>query len=302
MVGAQLEKPVTQRVMLNEAVLEDRHRTRIFGFLHALDVGGASAAAIFVIIAIQYGVSFRTLFLLTVIPLLISSLMLLRAKTGIPNAQIGPNRSDIKQLARDKLNRTAGVRAIFISSALYGFTFYSIGFPVLTVAQKTNSNTAGIVAFLVFQGCSAATGYFLAKTLGKTLIRGFMNLGLLGYLVSAFGALALIIDVHFHLGTFGFLGSMVLLGFALGVIETLEPSLVAVLSQGGSIGKGFGNLSASRSVGLFTGNLVMGVLYQLGPSWSYGYSALMATIAAVIMVLAAGIFNRDAIDITETSR
>ena len=280
----------SRRVMLNEAVIAEEYRVRVFGFLHGLDVGGAAAAAILVIIAIRNGVPFRLLFVFTIIPLLISSIALSRSSTG-KTPKAGENSSNrIHETARKR--HPNGARSIFVSTALYGFTFYSIGFPVLTVTQKTGSKTSGILAFLIFQGFSAATGYFLAKRLGLTLFRRFLNLGLLGYLVSALGAMVLILDIHFQLGTAEYFLGMALLGFALGIIETLEPSLIAVLSARGSAGRGFGALSASRSLGLFAGNLIMGLLYQLGPSWSYGYAGIMAAVAAAIMIFAAGSFDR----------
>ncbi len=278
----------SRRVMLNEAVPADEFRVRIFGFLHALDVGGAAAAAILVMIALKQGAPFRLLFLFTIVPLVVSSLMLTRATTGrrpsIAHDRSAPSPATPKNAAP---RHSAGAKAIFLSTALYGFTFYSIGFPVLTVAQKTGSNVLGIAAFLVFQGFSAATGYLLARRLGGTLFRRFVNLGLYGYLSSALGAAVLILDIHYKLGTLEYLLGMAVLGFALGIIETLEPSLVAVMSEKIGSGRSFGALSSSRSVGLFVGNLVMGLLYQLGPSWSYGYAGIMAAAAALIMVLAA---------------
>lgn len=281
----------SRRVMLNQAVTDDRFRPRVFGFLHALDVGGAAAAALLVLIAIQNRVSFRWLFLLTAIPLLVSTAMLSRATTGRLVSETHQAR-DGKIPAEEKSRHSTGARAIFLATALYGFTFYSIGFPILTVAQKTHSNSYGIAAFLVFQGFSAITGFFLAKRLGKSLIRRFINLGVLGYLVSGLGALTIIGDIRYQMGIFAYLVGMGILGFALGVIETLEPSLIAVISESRSVSSGFGMLSASRSVGLFIGNLVMGLLYQLGPSWSYGYAAFMAVVAAAIMLFASSTFHR----------
>lgn len=277
----------SRRVMLNRTVTAEEHRTTVFGFLHALDVGGAAAAAILVIIAIQKGVSFRLLFLFTIVPLVLSTVMLLR--TGKDTSERRNQQIETSEEARQtvKIRQTGGARAIFVSTALYGFTFYSIGFPVLTIAQKTGSRSSGIAAFLVFQAFSAATGYLLARRLGATLVRRFINLGLLGYLVSAIGALVIVADIHYRLGTTEYLVGIAILGFALGVIETLEPSLIAVLSKNQPAGRAFGALSFSRSIGLFVGNLVMGLLYQLGPSWSYGYASVMAAIAAVIVVVAA---------------
>ncbi len=285
----------SRRVMLNEAVPADEFRVRIFGFLHALDVGGAAAAALLVLIALDQGVPFKLLFLFTAIPLGVSTLMLSRASTGrVPLTSAANSGSDYEKPTQRHLS---SAKAIFLSTALFGFTFYSIGFPVLTVAQKTGSDTFGVIGFLVFQGFSAATGYLLAQKLGATMLHRFVNLGMFGYFGSALGAIVMIADVHYQLGTSEFLLGLAILGFALGVVETLEPSLVAVLSKGIGSGRGFGALASSRSVGLFAGNIIMGLLYQIGPSWSYGYAAAMAIAAAAIMLFTAKRANAELTDL-----
>ncbi len=286
----------SRRIMLNQAVSDERFRQRVFGFLHALDVGGAAAAAVIVLIAVGDEVPFRWLFLLTAVPLLVSTLSLSKATTGRVVVETSPDQ-DGKALTRARPRYSTGARAIFLATALYGFTFYSIGFPILTVAQKTHSISFGIVAFLVFQGFSAGTGFFVAKRLGKTLVRRFINLGVLGYLVSGLGALTIIGDIRYQMGILAYLVGMGILGFALGVIETLEPSLIAVISKSRSVSSGFGMLSASRSLGLLIGNLVMGLLYQLGPTWSYAYATIMAVMAAAIMLSASTTFARNGDDL-----
>lgn len=153
----------SRRVMLNRAVTSEEYRVTVFGFLHALDVGGAAAAAILVIIAIQNRVSFRLLFLFTIVPLLLSTVMLSRASTDASERPGQKIETSVEARETASIRQTGGARAIFVSTALYGFTFYSIGFPVLTIAQKTGSRSSGIAAFLVFQAFSAATGYLLAR-------------------------------------------------------------------------------------------------------------------------------------------
>jgi MFS family permease len=274
----------SRRVMLSEAITEEEHRTTVFGFLHALDVGGGAVAALLVIVALSYHLQFKYLFLLTAIPLAMSSLSLARASTGKKISRPKLNRDSTQSKTQFRHPREA--RAIYAASALYGFTFYSIGFPVLTVAQKTGSKISGVVSFLVFQAVSAATGYLLARKLGKSLAVKFRNLGILGYFVSGIGAIILILDIHLNLGLPAYLLGLAVLGFALGVIETLEPSLISVIASQGGSGRGFGALSSSRSLGLFVGNIVIGLLYQIGPSWSYAYAAVIAIAAATIILTA----------------
>ena len=75
-----------------------------------------------------------------------------------------------------------------------------------------------------------------------------------------------------------------LLGFGMGVIETIEPALIALVSKSNKEGRSMGALSASRSVGIFTANLIMGFLYVLNPFDSYLYAAIVALCASMIML------------------
>lgn len=274
----------SRRVMLSESITNENFRTKVFGFMHALDVGGAAMAAVMVIIALHFHLQYRYLFLLTVLPLAISSFSLSQASAVNTTKPSTKSKGDSNS---NGYKHPREARYIFIASALYGFTFYSVGFPVLTVAQKTGSDTSGVISFLVFQAISAATGYLLARKFGQSLARKFVSLGLFGYFVSALGALILIFDIQLKLGLGGYLFGLATLGFALGVIETLEPSLISVISKETGPGRGFGALSSSRSLGLFVGNIAMGLLYQIGASWSYGYAAIIATVAAVIVIVSA---------------
>ena len=87
-----------------------------------------------------------------------------------------------------------------------------------------------------------------------------------------------------HLGLAVLLAGVAVIGFALGIVETLEPTAMSMLRSGTRAGRGFGALSAARSFGTFVGNLVMGLLYGVGASVAYGYAAVVAVIAGVIVL------------------
>ncbi len=278
----------SRRVMLVEAVPNEGDRNSVFGFLHALDVGGGAVAGIFVLAAILGHLAFKWIFLVTVAPLALSTLSLSRAHTGEPRGgrPAGPGRRPANRAAVGERPALPGARYLLGASALYGFTFYSVGFPVLTVAKGGRAMAYGIGAFLLFQAASAATGYLLAGRLRTGLRQRFVDLGLLGYAASGLGSVLLAAGYAAHLGIVMLLAGVAVLGFALGVIETLEPSLMSVLRPGRLAGRAFGSLSAARSVGLFAANLVLGLLYGLGPAWSYGYAAAVAAAAAAIVLAA----------------
>jgi MFS family permease len=271
----------SRRMMLVDAVPDENDRSSAFGFLHALDVGGGVFAGVYVMIAITAHVSFKWIFLGTVIPLAVSTVSLSRAHVGA--------RRDADHEVADSDDAgppPPGTRALLVAAALYGFTFYSVGFPVLTVAQGSGRLLAGIGAFLLLQAVSAATGYILGGRLGKTAADQFARLGLLGYLGAALGAGVMALGYGAHLGLWVLMVGVAVIGFALGVVETLEPTAMSVLRTGAHAGRAMGALSAARSIGTFVGNLAMGLLYGVGVSFAYGYAGILAAIAGIIVLFA----------------
>ncbi len=268
----------SRRVMLARIVDEPEHGSA-FGFLHALDIGGAMLAAAYVLLAVLGHLAWRWLFLATILPLVASTLALSRTHR-VPEAQPEPQ-------AKAAPRRPAvGLRPLLVAAALYGFSSYSVGFPVLTVAQGAHSPPAGIAAFLVLQGVSALTGYLMGGRLGRTLAVRYRNLSLYGYLAAGLGSALIAASYGLRLGLPSLFLGIVLIGFALAVVETLEPSLIAMLGPHGAAGKGFGALSAARAAGLFVANLALGLLYALGAAYAYGYAALVALAAALLLMLA----------------
>jgi hypothetical protein len=270
----------SRRVMLVEAVPAEEHRSSAFGFLHALDVGGGALAGVYVLAALALHVQFRWIFLATVLPLAVSTLSLSRAHVGGRRPAAAP----APAAGEGAAPLPPGAKALFGAAALYGFTFYSVGFPVLTVAQGSGRLVAGIGAFFVLQAASALTGYILGGRLGSTPADQFARLGLLGYLGGGVGAGVLAFGYGEHLGLAVLLVVVAIIGFALGVVETLEPTAMSVLRSGRRAGRGFGTLSAARSVGTFAANLVMGLLYGIGASVAYGYAAVLAAVSAAIVL------------------
>jgi MFS family permease len=261
----------SRRVMLTEVVPAE-HQPRAFGFLHALDVGGGFLAAMGLAGLLALNVTLPRAFLLTLIPLVLSTLTLLGVPAGLkptpPRAQAGGRSPQLGLY-----------RGILIATALYGFSTYSLSFPILTVAQSGHSFAQGALAYAVFLGVSALAGLWIGARKGERV----RQLAYLGYLGAGVGSFALALAYLFLAPVWVEDLAIALLGFALGVVETLEPSLIARLTpqaQGG----GMGALTAMRSLGLFVGNLLMGLLYRLTPTDAYTYAAAVAVAAALILL------------------
>ena len=273
----------SRRVMLVEAVPDEGDRNSVFGFLHALDIGGGALAGTYVLIAVIEHVAFKWIFLGSALPLAIATFSLTRSTTGRKEPRNTPQKEVVPGAPQPAL---PGTTPLLVAAAVFGFTYYSVGFPVLTAAQGSAHLSVGIGAFLLLNAVSAATGYFVGPRLGSRLPDRFRDLGALGYLFSVVGAALLAFGYGERLGTVTLMFGVVALGFALGIVETVEPSLMSVLKPGRRAGRGFGALTAARSVGLTLGNVIMGLLYGLGADWAYGYAAV-AGAAAVVIVLGA---------------
>jgi MFS family permease len=274
----------SRRVMLVEAVPDEADRSSVFGFLHALDIGGGALAGVYVLIAVIEHVAFSWIFLASALPLAAATFSLTLSTTGRAVPMHAP--PGVPGTSEAERRRLPGAAPLLAASALFGFTYYSVGFPILTTAQASGERAFGIGAFLLFNAVSAAAGYLVGPRLGSRLAERFGALGVFGYLFAVVGAVLLAIGDAAHLTVAVLLVGVAALGFSLGVVTTVEPALMSVLRPGRQAGRGFGALSAARSVGLFLGNLIMGFLYAHGASWAYGYAAAMG-MAATLVVLGA---------------
>jgi uncharacterized membrane protein len=261
------------------------YRSKVFGFLHALDVGGGMIAVAYSIVLVLVGAPLEEIVLVTAIPLLISSFSLVLAGTrphpefvaASTKAADTPPPSIEQQ---EKQNKFV-FRWLLISATLFGFSYYALGFPIVTVAQSQGSAVLGILTFGIYLGISAGAGYLLGSVRSH---RPFRTLWSVGYLLAAASSLVIGASYAFHYG----LGLYYLgaggLGFATGSVETFEPVLTSTLVKSGKLSTGLGWLSSSRAIGLFTSNIVMGVIFTFSQSGSYLYAAATALGAAIILL------------------
>lgn len=275
-----------RRAWLVEVSDPDR-RSKIFGFLHALDVGGGMIAVAYSTVLVLVGVPLQQIVLVTAVPLLVSSLALAianarphvafvvassRAKEGLEQTQDH----------EEKTNRFV-FRWLLISATLFGFSYYALGFPIVTVAQTQGSAVLGILTFGIYLGVSAIAGYLLGSVRAKRPLR---TLWMLGYLLAAASSFVIGSSYAFHYGLGLYYIGAAGLGFATGSVETFEPVLTSTLVKSSKLSSGMGWLSSSRAIGLFTSNVVMGVLFTFSQFGSYLYAAGTAVVAAAILLVA----------------
>ena len=261
------------------------YRSKVFGFLHALDVGGGMIAVAYSIVLVLVGAPLDDIILVTAVPILISSLSLVLAGTkphpeylaASAKAAVEPPPGAEQE---EKQNRYV-FRWLLVSATLFGFSYYALGFPIITVTQSQGSAVLGILTFGIYLGVSAGAGYLLGSVRSQ---RPFRTLWSLGYLLAAASSLVIGASyaLNYGLGLY-YLGAAGL-GFATGSVETFEPVLTSTLVKSRKLSGGLGWLSSSRALGLFTSNIVMGAIFTFSQFGSYLYAAVTALVAALILL------------------
>ena len=266
------------------------YRSKVFGFLHALDVGGGMIAVVYSVALVLLKVPLREIILVTIVPLLVSSLSLAIASTrrhrafaesGRQAAAIGSDPMAESVVAQLERKNNFVFRAILVAALFFGFSYYALGFPIVTVAESQGSAVLGIITFGIYVGVSAMAGYSLGSLRGT---RPFRTLWSLGYMLAAVASLVIGISfaLHYNLAVY-YLGAAGL-GFATGSVETFEPVLTSTLKSSSTLSSGMGWLSSSRAIGLFVSNIVMGVLFVYSEFDSYLFAALSALVAGSILL------------------
>ncbi|MGB6535744.1 MAG: MFS transporter [Xanthobacteraceae bacterium] len=274
--------PARRALLVHVTPPQDRRLA--FGVLHALDIAGGMISALFALLAIALHVAIGTIILFAVAPLAVSTVILF----FVERKQLYPDESPLRErqagTAGDPRDR-ALLLFLLISATLYGFSFYNLGFPILTAAggsAGTLGYELGILAYVVYLGISAVSGYVLAVG-GWSPLR---SLWLLGYLPSAFGSGLVGLSALLHLDALAFYLFIATLGFGMGAVETFEPTLVSSLAASTTLSRAMGYLSISRSVGQFLSNLIMGILFSLSRTAPYFYAFASALLATAVLGLA----------------
>ncbi|MFP3130127.1 MAG: MFS transporter [Nitrososphaeria archaeon] len=263
-----------RKALISEEINED-NRGRVFALLNALDVGGGVCSILILITLIYFGIPLRYIILLTAIPIVIATALLVMVK----------EKHNESRKVNEEASGHGAYRGVLLATALYGFSIYSLGFPVLTIAQATHMNVPAFASYGLFLLASAVFGYFI----GTRKLKLVPALGFLGYMLSAIGTFMLGLSYFFRWGLPALMFSVLIIGMAIGTIDTLEPNLITQVKK--QLGEGMGSLTASRSAGLFIGNLTMGFLYYFNPLYSYSYAAAASAIAAAILFILGGKFS-----------
>ena len=268
-----------RRAMLVEAS-DPAYRSNAFGFLHLLDVGGGTVSASIAFLLLRSGLGVGEVMLFSIVPILASSAALFMTR-----GEKHPNYASADGKVKERSSETKagkGDRRLFMAAvALFGFSSYSLGFPIITVSSETGSYSLGIATYAVYLCASGLVGY----AAGSFKVNSIGALWKFGYAVAAAGSLFLGLSYLFHAGIAGFYLSTALLGSGSGVIETYEPVVTTLIVPVSRLSRGLGSLSQWRGTGLFISNLLMGLLFTVSIFSSYIYA--FATALAGTLMLAA---------------
>lgn len=256
-----------RRAMMTE-VTTPEERSEAFGILHSLDIAGALLAVTYLTLFLILRVSIFDILLFTSIPLIISTTFLGLSKAG--NAKI------------ENSNKRLGGKVfwtVIISTMFFGFSQYSFGFPIITTSQITGKDYLGIIAYGIFLGSSSLFGYLF----GKVKIKEVSGLAFLGYLLASITSLSF--GLLAKMGIVALYPSSFILGISVASTETFEPTIISKVVGEETMGSGMGLLSSGRSIGVFLGNLGMGILYQIHYSYAYYFASLTAFIAFLLVLI-----------------
>ncbi len=272
--------PARRALLVN--VSDPNYRSNVFGLLHALDIGGGMISiAIALLLVIVFHFSISLIILLSAIPLLISTLLLILVKRNKNYITVAKEKVKAS-VQKEKRNNVLFI-ALLVSATFYGFSFYNLGFPILTAALSHNYNyVLGILTYGIYLGVSAISGYVLGAQ-NLTPIRALWSLG---YVPSALASLLIGLSILFHYTTFAFYIFIAGLGLGMGAVETYEPTATSQLVRSTNLSSGMGWLSVSRSIGQFLSNLIMGLLFSFSQFYSYFYAFAAALMATLILMIA----------------
>lgn len=262
-------------------VTAPEHRTKVFGFLHALDIGGGLLSIIAAIILLLLHVSAGHIIIFASIPLIISTLVLLPVgKSKLYPVEEKANEEVKTSEVEAKHKRQQRIfLAILVASSLYGFSFYNLGFPVLSAATISKVVVAGLVTYGIYLGVSAISGWLL----GLANLKGLRPLWKWGFVPSALASLIIAANAFLHGGVWIFYPAVAILGLGMGAVETYEPAMLASLRTSGNVSSGMGWLSVARSLGQFGSNFIMGALFVIGEGYAYIFAGGMALLAGILL-------------------
>lgn len=253
-------------------------RGRAFGLHRTMDTLGAIAGPLSGSLLIAAGLDVRTAILLSVIPGVISVVIVI--------GWVRERGKVVASVVRPSLHpaRNPAFQRFLIIVALFGMANYAHTFLILRSEAllapghgRTAAVSISVALYTLFNGAYAALSYPMGRLADRL---GSRYLLFVGYAV--FG----IVSLLFAIGT----TSVPLLalyflvaGLYIGTVDALESTLASAYLPSDVRGRGFGLLGAVNGVGDLVASVGVGFLYTVaGAGWAFGAAGAVALTAAAL--------------------
>jgi MFS family permease len=250
-----------------------------FGFERAMDTIGAVLAPLLALALTQAGVSYRTIFALTLIPGLMAVLAI---GVFVPETPRPPQPA--RRLLGDVGNLPRRFVVFLTIAGVFGLGQFAPTLLILRATELTGQASTAMALYVLLNVVQAASAYAFGA-----LARRWGSLRLLGLSYLAF-ALVAAGFAGGRVGTFlatleGLALLFALAGLAVGGIEAMEPTVAAELLPADLRGTGFGALGAANGLGDLLSSLLVGGLWSaFGPSVGFGFAAACNTLSVLLLV------------------
>ncbi len=288
-LGRGVRTPVRKALLAGSVTKETYGRA--FGFERMMDTIGAivgPASAFFLLAAFHH--HYPALFAVTLIPglgaaAIIAFVVKEKTRAPVPHISFGQR---LRMLP-------AAYRRFLVAAGLFGAGDFAHTLLILLAAQKLApaygaDKAAGIaVALYVSHNVFYAAFAFVAGWLADRMRKNIVLAG--GYILAALRAAAIMV-LPFTVWSLALI--FTLGGVYVAIVETLEDSFCAELVGQAQHGMAFGVLATVNGAGDFLSSVVVGALWTgLGTTAAFGYSAVLFTAGAVLLLL---FHRRDGLD------
>ncbi len=267
-------------------------RGRAFGFHRAADTVGAVLGPLFAAAALPWLAArfagdplapFRWLFLLSVIPGVLSGMVVLAFVTEQRSAG-----HSVPRFLATLRGLPSGFKRYLVGVGIFGAGDFAHTLLIMGAAHVlaptygvVRAAAVGSLLYVVHNVTYAMTPFpvgWLSDRVGR---RGLLSLG---YAVGAVMALSAGVVVSRHIADIGVLaGVFALAGIVAGVEDTLEGAATADYASPETRGTAFGVLGIVNGAGDLVSSLVVGALWLANPMLGFGYAALMMAAGAVVV-------------------
>lgn len=253
-------------------------RGRAFGFHRAMDTLGAIAGPLTAAGLIAIGLSLRAAIALSIIPGIISVVIVIVWVRDRPLTTHTPAIPSIHPALDPAFRRFLQVVTLF-GVANFAHTFLILRAQSLLTPEhgRAGAIAISVLLYALFNGAYAALSYPMGRLSDRLGARHllFLGYGLFGVvsLLFAVGTTSIpLLALYFLLG-----------GLYIGTVDALESTLASNYLAPDMRGRGFGLLGAVNGVGDLVASVGVGLLYTAaGAGWAFGVAGVVALCAAAL--------------------